>query len=238
MAKQSKPRLLLIEDEAALRNTLKINLKEQNYKVMTAADGYEGLEKALDKTPDLVLLDLMLPGMDGLSLLRALREKSDVPVLILTAKGSELDKIMGLESGADDYLTKPFSLGELFARVRALLRRANQTRMRDKIVSGHISLDLVSRRAVVGGRDIDFSPKEFSLLAELIRNQGAVLSRDFLLNHVWGVDYIGDPRTVDVHIRWLREKIEENPSQPTLIQTVRGIGYRYEAMPDEDKNHD
>lgn len=233
MAKKS--RILLIEDENDLRNTLKINLKEQNFKVISAEDGLEGLNKALTKSPDLILLDLMLPGMDGLAVLRALREKSDVPVLILTARGSELDKIVGLESGADDYLTKPFSLGELFARMRALLRRADQTRVRDKIVSGAISLDLVSRQAALGDQDIYFSPKEFSLMAELMRNQGAVLSRDLLLNRVWGLDYIGDPRTVDVHIRWLREKIEKDPSKPELIQTVRGIGYRYEPLPLEEE---
>ena len=234
MAKKAKPRLLLIEDEADLRTALKINLKEQGFKVLTAADGHEGLTKALAKSPDLVLLDLMLPGMDGLTLLRALRQKSDVPVLILTALGSEIDKIVGLESGADDYITKPFSMGELLARIKALLRRSHNSGVRDVITAGEIELDLVSRHVRFGDTQLNLSPKEFSLLAELMRNQGAVLSRDLLLNGVWGIDYVGDPRTVDVHIRWLREKIEDNPSKPVLIQTVRGIGYRFEALPEEN----
>ncbi len=230
MTKKRKQRILLIEDEVGLRETLKLNLKEQGYKVITASDGHEGLAKARSKSPDLIILDLMLPGMDGLSLMRALRlEEIEVPVLMLTARTSEMDKIIGLESGADDYLTKPFSLGELMARIRALLRRADRTRTRETLSSGGITLDLVSRRATREGRPLDLSPKAFSLLAELMRHEHAVLSRDLLLARVWGEDYVGDPRTVDVHIRWLREQIEDDPSQPQLIQTVRGIGYRFEG---------
>ncbi len=231
MEKDNRPRILIIEDEPNLRKTLKMNLKEQGYKVFTAADGQEGLEKARTKAPDLILLDLMLPGLDGLSLLRAVRQHSDVPVLVLTARTADMDKIIGLESGADDYITKPFSLGELLARVRALLRRARSQGVREVLSSGGISLDLVSRRATLNGKELNLSPKEFSLLAELMRHEHAVLSRDLLLTRIWGYDFIGDSRTVDVHIRWLREKIEADPSQPTLIQTVRGIGYRFEGSP-------
>lgn len=227
MDQAQKQRILLIEDEANLRRTLKLNLKDEGYKVITAADGRDGLEKARSKAPDLVVLDLMLPGLDGLSLLRALRQESDVPVLMLTARSSEIDKIVGLESGADDYLTKPFSLGELLARIRALLRRSERSGTRDTLASGGIRLDLVSLRAMQGGRDLGLSPKEFSLLAELMRHERAVLSRDLLLTRVWGYEYAGDTRTVDVHIRWLREKIEGDPSNPQLIETVRGIGYRF-----------
>ena len=148
---------------------------------------------------------------------------------MLTARTGELDKIIGLESGADDYMTKPFSLGELQARLRALLRRAGPRRVSDEIRSGDLMLNLVSRRAFVGDKELVLSPKEFSLLAELMRHQGAVLSRDLLLTRVWGYDFFGDSRTVDVHVRWLREKIEDNPSQPSRITTVRGIGYRFEG---------
>ena len=229
MNKDRKPRILLIEDEADLRNALKLNLKEQGYKVISAADGYEGLEKARTKSPDLIILDLMLPGMDGISLVRSLRQESDVPVIMLTARTSEMDKIIGLESGGDDYITKPFSLGELLARVRAMLRRTQRSEKHDTLQSGGIALDLVSRRATLDGSPLKLSPKEFSLLAELMRHEGAVLSRDLLLTRVWGYDYIGDTRTVDVHVRWLREKIEEDPSTPVLIQTVRGVGYRFEG---------
>ncbi|MCO6450016.1 MAG: response regulator transcription factor [Caldilineales bacterium] len=236
MANESKQRILLVEDEADLRNTLKLNLKEQGYKVSTAGNGFEGLEKAREKTPDLIILDLMLPGMDGLSLMRALRQDSDVPVLMLTARTSEMDKIVGLETGADDYLTKPFSLGELLARVRALLRRAERTTVRDVMTSGGITLDLVSRRAMAGDEPLNLSPKEFSLLAELMRHERAVLSRDLLLTRVWGYDYMGDTRTVDVHIRWLREKIEQDPSRPMLLQTVRGIGYRFDGSGTNDES--
>jgi DNA-binding response OmpR family regulator len=152
-----------------------------------------------------------------------------VPILILTARTGELDKIVGLESGADDYLTKPFSLGELQARIRALLRRAGPRQIKDVLQSGNLTLNLVSRRAFLGDKELVLSPKEFSLLAELMRHSGAVLSRDLLLTRVWGYDFYGDNRTVDVHMRWLREKIEPDPAEPTRIVTVRGIGYRFEG---------
>jgi len=238
MSKKKKQRILIVEDEADLRNTLKFNFKEQGYKVSTAATGRVGLEKARAKKPDLIILDLMLPEMDGLTVIRTLRRESDVPVLMLTARSSEIDKIVGLENGADDYLTKPFSLGELLARVRALLRRADRMSTHNVLSSGPIELDLVSRRATIYNRLLELSPKEFSLLAELMRYERAVLSRDLLLTQVWGYDFIGDTRTVDVHIRWLREKIEDDPSHPAMIQTVRGIGYRFESLPADAEQDD
>lgn len=222
-------KILIVDDEPNLLETLALNLRATGYEVVTAPDGVQALEMARAEAPDLVILDLMLPELDGLTVCRSLRQVSDTPILILTARTGELDKIIGLESGADDYLTKPFSLGELQARIRALLRRAGPRRISDEIRSNNLMLNLVSRRAYLNERELVLSPKEFSLLAELLRHQGAVLSRDLLLTRVWGYDYYGDSRTVDVHIRWLREKIEENPSQPARITTVRGIGYRFEG---------
>ncbi len=195
------------------------------------------LEIAHARKPDLIILDLMLPELDGLTVCRSLRQTSGVPILMLTARTGELDKIVGLESGADDYLTKPFSVGELLARIRALLRRANPRQPSDEVRAGDpasglgpvLVLDRVSRRAWLGDQELLLSPKEFNLLAELIRHRGALLSRDLLLNRVWGYDYVGDSRTVDVHIRWLCEKTEVDPSVPRRIVTVRGIGYRFEG---------
>jgi len=223
-------RILLVDDDVMLRETLGFNLRNAGYEVRTAADGVVALEEARVRTPDLVILDLMLPELDGLTVCRGLRLSSaTVPILMLTARIGELDKIVGLESGADDYLTKPFSVGELLARIRALLRRARPRLPGDEIRSDDLVLNLVSRRASVGGRDLLLSPKEFSLLVELIRHRGAVLTRDLLLTRVWGYDFLGDGRTVDVHVRWLREKIEADPSNPRRIVTVRGIGYRFEG---------
>jgi DNA-binding response OmpR family regulator len=231
--------LLIVEDDDDLRKALKYSLKEQGYEISTAATGPKGLEKARRREYDLIILDLMLPELDGLSLLRALRLTRQTPVLMLTARSSEMDKIIGLESGADDYLTKPFSLGELVARIRALLRRTQQApaAAANVLIAGPLTLNLITRRVMLNDQRIDLSPKEFSLLAELMRHERAVLSRDLLLGRVWGYDYTGDTRTVDVHIRWLREKIEPDPSHPIYIQTVRGVGYRFEnphSNDDED----
>ncbi|MDQ1301897.1 MAG: DNA-binding response regulator [Chloroflexota bacterium] len=222
-------KILVVDDEPNLRETLALNLRASGYHVVTAGDGAAALEQARAEQPDLVILDLMLPELDGLTVCRSLRQISDVPVLVLTARTGELDKIVGLESGADDYMTKPFSLGELQARIRALLRRASPRRVSDEVVSGDLLLNLVSRRAFLAGKELTLSPKEFSLLIELVRHQGAVLSRDLLLTRVWGYDYYGDSRTVDVHVRWLREKIEADPAKPQRVVTVRGIGYRFEG---------
>ena len=222
-------KILLVDDEPTLLETLALNLRTSGYEVVTASDGATALEMANAESPDLIVLDLMMPELDGLTVCRNLRQVSDTPILVLTARTGELDKIIGLESGADDYMTKPFSLGELQARLRALLRRAGPRRLGDEMRSGDLLLNLVSRRAYLSGKELVLSPKEFSLLAELMRHQGAVLSRDLLLTRVWGYDFFGDSRTVDVHVRWLREKIESNPSQPARIATVRGIGYRFEG---------
>jgi DNA-binding response OmpR family regulator len=222
-------KILLVDDEPTLLATLALNLRSSGYDVVTASDGAAALEVARSESPDLIVLDLMMPELDGLTVTRTLRQVSDTPILVLTARTGELDKIIGLESGADDYMTKPFSLGELQARLRALLRRAGPRRVSDEVRSGDLMLNLVSRRAFLGEKELVLSPKEFSLLAELMRHQGAVLSRDLLLTRVWGYDFYGDSRTVDVHVRWLREKIEPNPSQPSRITTVRGLGYRFEG---------
>jgi DNA-binding response OmpR family regulator len=224
-------KILLVEDEATVRETVAVGLQGEGYEVVTAADGADGLRRAREDVPDLVVLDLMLPEMDGLSVCRILRRESDVPIIMLTARGTEMDKIMGLETGADDYVVKPFSLGELLARVRANLRRTEggNRQARTRLQSADLMLDLIARRVYRAGHEVRLTHKEFDLLAELMRNKGAVLSRDLLLTQVWGYDYVGDSHTVDVHIRWLREKIEEDASQPRRITTVRGVGYRFEG---------
>jgi len=223
-------KLLIVEDDATVRETLALNLRSEGYEVETAEDGELALERARRISPDLVVLDVMLPKLDGLTLLRILRRESRVPVILLTARGTETDKIVGLETGADDYVVKPFSLGELLARIRAALRRGQtEVAPATEISSGDLSLDLVSRRVVLAGVELQLAPREFELLATLARNQDAVLTRDFLLASVWGDDFVGDARTVDVHIRWLRQKIETDPSDPHRITTVRGVGYRFEG---------
>lgn len=221
--------ILIIEDDETLQQTLAYNLEQEGYEVTSAMDGQGGLEIAREHTPDLIILDVMLPELDGLSVCRILRREVDVPIIMLTARSSEVDKIIGLDSGADDYITKPFSLGEFMARVRAALRRKPKARSSEHLESGDLSLDLIGRKAFQDQQEISLSHKEFDLLAELMRNEGMVLSRDLLLAKVWGYDYVGESRTVDVHIRWLRGKIEENPSKPKRITTVRSIGYRFEG---------
>ena len=171
----------------------------------------------------------MLPGLDGLSVCRAIRHEMSVPIMMLTARSGEVDRIVGLDSGADDYVVKPFSLGELLARIRAILRRGRPAAAATSLESGDLTLNLVSHKARRAGQELVLAPKEFDLLAELIRHKGAVLSRDLLLQRVWGFDFAGDTRTVDVHIRWLREKVEADAANPLRIQTVRGIGYRFEG---------
>lgn len=223
-------KILVIEDETVVSETLADNLRAESFDVLTARDGVEGLRLAREQTPDLLILDLMLPEMDGLSVCRILRKESDVPIIMLTARGTEMDKIVGLETGADDYVVKPFSFGELLARVRANLRRvdADTRQVRTRLQSDDLQLDLIARKAYLGENELRMTHKEFELLTELMRNKGAVLSRDLILTKVWGYDYVGNSHTVDVHIRWLREKIEETPSKPKRITTVRGIGYRFE----------
>jgi DNA-binding response OmpR family regulator len=221
--------ILLVEDDATVRETLALNLRSEGYTVHTAEDGETGLRLGRELTLDLVVLDVMLPQLDGLTVCRVLRKESQVPIILLTARGTETDKIIGLEMGADDYIVKPFSLGEFLARVRAALRRGRSLQPGTGLNAGNLRLDLVSRRIFLDENELQLAPREFELLATLMRHQGAVLTRELLLNRVWGSDFIGDPRTVDVHIRWLREKIEEDASEPERIQTVRGVGYRFEG---------
>lgn len=221
-------KILLVEDDTTLLETLEYNLQKAGYTVSKASDGLAALEVARRENPELVILDLMLPLLDGLSVCRLLRQETAVPILMLTARAGEMDKIVGLEAGADDYLTKPFSLGEFLARVRALLRRAPGESGIQIIKVGNLTIDSSKHRVWRGDLELVLRPKEFDLLVELARHRAMVLSREVLLERVWGYDYAGDTRTVDVHIRRLREKIERDPSQPQLIQTVRGVGYRLE----------
>lgn len=226
-------KILIVEDDTTLADTLADNLAEEGHEVLTAHDGESGLALIRAKLPDLIVLDIMLPILDGLSVCRIIRKDQTtmhIPIIMLTARGTEVDKIVGLESGADDYIVKPFGLGEFLARVRAVMRRMpGRTSVQDEIVAGDLRIDLAGRRAFRGNLELKLSHKEFDLLAELMRNQGAVLSRDLILTKVWGYEYFGDKRTVDVHVRWLREKIEDDPSVPQRIVTVRGVGYRFEA---------
>lgn len=227
------PTILLVEDDRTLREVLALNLERQGFTVRQAADGEAALAEVRQSPPDLIVLDVMLPKLDGLSVCRIIRAESDVPIILLTARTGEVDKIVGLESGADDYVTKPFSIGELVARVRAVLRRTEGRKSVPQVIqAGPLRLDLLRWEAFYDDRPLPLSPREFRLLAEFMRHPGMVLSRDLLLERVWGPYYVGDIRTVDVHVRWLREKIEEDPSNPRWIQTVRGVGYRFE-VPDQ-----
>ena len=230
--------VLVIEDDSTLLDVLKYNLKKEGYEVITAADGVEGLELARRKKPDLIILDLMLPSLDGLEICRILRKDMIVPILMLTARVEEIDIILGLEMGADDYMTKPFSMRELLARVRAMLRRAEmqeqdaakgETPGTQIIQAGDLEIDIARHVVKNRGLPVELNPKEFDLLVFLARNPEQVFNRDTLLTRIWGYDYTGDTRTVDVHIRWLRQKIEDNPEMPRHLITVRGVGYKFEA---------
>ena len=221
-------KLLVVEDDQTLSETLVYNLKREGYQVLQADDGISALNLAREHQPDLILLDIGLPELDGLSVCRTLRRETNTIIVLLTARSGEMDRIIGLDLGADDYITKPFSLGELLARLRAVMRRG-QRDIDLRLKSGDLILDLVGRRAFRGDQVLNLSPREYELLAELIRHKGAVLTRDLLVQRVWGFDFTGDTRTVDVHIRWLREKIEEDPANPKRIETVRGLGYRFEG---------
>ena len=226
-------KVLIIEDEETLARTLAEKLRADSFNVVTVFDGEDGLEKIREERPDLIVLDIMLPKLDGLSLCRIVRRDATmahIPIIMLTARGTEVDKIVGLESGADDYVVKPLALGEFLARVRAVMRRApGRPALQDELASNDLRLSLTGRRLFRDNEETKLSNKEFDLLAELMRNKGVVLSRDLILTKVWGYDYFVDKRTVDVHIRWLREKIEDDPSDPKRIVTVRGVGYRFEG---------
>jgi DNA-binding response OmpR family regulator len=223
--------ILVADDEPTLVATLKYNLERESYGVITAADGESALAAARAHRPDLILLDLMMPGLNGLEVCRIIRRETHVPILILTARGAETDKVAGLEIGADDYVTKPFSVRELMARVRALLRRSeNAPAPEAEIVSsGDLTIDVRKRTVSRDGVGLALKPKEFELLSFFARNPGKAFTRDQLLNQIWGYDFAGDTRTVDVHVRWLRQKIEDEPERPTRVITVRGVGYRFDA---------
>lgn len=220
--------ILVVEDEPTLRETLAEALAADGFRVVDAPDGRAGLARFRAERPDLVLLDIMLPELSGIEVCRGIRAESAVPIVMLTARGSEVDRIVGLELGADDYVTKPFSLRELSARIRAIFRRAEQFAAANgpAIVDlGRVQVDLAGHRLLQDGREVPVKPKVFELLAFLVRHPGQVLSRVQLLEQVWGYDYAGESRTVDVHVHWLRTALEADPAKPTLIQTVRGVGY-------------
>jgi DNA-binding response OmpR family regulator len=236
--------VLVVDDEPTIRDTVAFNLQREGLEVALASTGIEAIERAKALDPDLVVLDIMLPGMDGFEVCRRIREHSTVPILLLSARGEEIDRVIGLEIGADDYLTKPFAMRELVARVRAMLRRARMVRVPQivahaahagsptvdidpAVVAGDIVIDVPRRVASVGDRSLALKPKEFDLLLYFARHPGIVMTRDALLREVWGYDYPVDTRTVDVHIRWLRQKIENDPAVPSRIVTVRGHGYRF-----------
>ncbi|MBF6599439.1 MAG: response regulator transcription factor [Dehalococcoidia bacterium] len=221
--------MLVIEDEASLVATLSYNLRKHGFGVLAATDGVAGLQTARRERPDLIVLDLMLPKMDGLEICRRLRAESDVPILMLTARTEEVDRVVGLELGADDYLTKPFGMRELVARVRALLRRARSSDgpMPDRVIAGAIELDLRGHSVTREGAAVALKPKEFELLAFLAQHAGQAFTREQILQRVWGYDFFGGSRTVDVHMRWLREKLESDPARPAHLLTVRGVGYKF-----------
>lgn len=233
-----KETVLVVEDDAAIQEALSYNLGKEGYEVLTAGDGVEALKVARSSKPDLIVLDLMLPELDGFDVTRTLRKESSVPILMLTARDDEIDRVLGLELGADDYLTKPFSMRELLARVKAMLRRVrlgkedaepSKVQSEKQIDSGNLHIDLTRHEVSLDGTVIELKPKEFDLLLFFVQNQGQVFSRDQLLEQVWGWEFSGGSRTVDVHVRWLRSKIEQDAEQPTRIITVRGVGYRFEG---------
>ncbi len=231
--------ILIVEDEPALQDTLAYSLKKEGYAVAIAGDGIAGLEAARRLKPDLIVLDIMLPKMDGFEVARILRKEMAASILMLTARDNEIDRVVGLEVGADDYLTKPFSMRELIARVKAQLRRARLLREelgksheplpRERLTFDELSIDLSRREVTLAGQVVTMKPKEYELLLFFAEHKGQMLPREFILERVWGWDYIGDSRTVDVHVRWLRQKIEADAANPKRIVTVRGGGYRFEG---------
>ena len=224
-------RVLVVDDEKLIVKGIRFSLEQDGMEVECAYDGEEALKFATENTYDMILLDLMLPKMDGFEVCQRIREFSDVPIVMLTAKGDDMDKILGLEYGADDYITKPFNILEVKARIKAIMRRTGtkeeKTTKKSVIENGDIKLDLESRRLYICGQEINLTGREFELLELLVVNQNKVFSREKLLELVWGVDYPGDVRTVDVHVRRLREKIETNPSEPKYVHTKWGVGYYY-----------
>lgn len=235
-----KNSILVVEDERALRETLEYNLSNEGYEVETCGDGLEAFQKAHDGSYNLILLDIMLPGMDGFEICRKIRAEKNTPILMLTARDDEIDRIVGLEVGADDYMSKPFSMRELLARVKAMLRRVRlmqedatpapvETASKEVLIFGDLVIDSIRREVRLHNDNLELKPKEFELLHYLAINRGRALSRDKILEDVWGWDYMGESRTVDVHMRWLRQKIETDPAKPIRLMTVRGSGYRFEG---------
>ncbi|MGC8499224.1 MAG: winged helix-turn-helix domain-containing protein [Acidimicrobiales bacterium] len=225
-------RVLLVEDEESFIDALSVGLAHEGFEVDVARDGAEGLARFAARAPDLVLLDLMLPKVNGLDVCRTIRETSDVPIIVVSAKGEEVDTVLLLELGADDYVTKPYRLRELVARMRAVLRRREHAVAwveDESIQRGPFRLDIDAHRCYVGDREVKLRKKEFALLQLLLENPGRVLTRDVLIDRVWGSDYVGDTKTLDVHIKRLRALLEENPKEPRYITTVRGVGYRFEV---------
>ena len=232
--------ILIVEDELALRETLSYNLKKDGFTVEAVGDGRSALESARKLKPDLIILDIMLPELDGFEVARILRKEMSTPILMLTARDDEIDRVVGLEVGADDYLTKPFSMRELMARVKAQLRRTRliqeelgksdaSQKKQEKLTFQNLVINFSRREVTLNGDPIQLKPKEYELLEFFAKHKGQMLSREFILERVWGWDFIGDSRTVDVHVRWLRQKIEDDAGNPTRIVTVRGGGYRFEG---------
>ena len=223
-------RVLVVDDEANLRHTLGYALRQEGYLVLTAENGEDGLEMFRTTKPELVILDVMLPRLDGFEVCRRIRRESDVPILMLTARDTELDTVVGLEIGADDYLAKPFSMRELVARVRAMLRRASRVTEpegAEVVEIGGLQLDVPRHRVIVDGAEVDLKPREFDLLTFLMTHPGQVFDREAILTRVWGFDYAGDSRTVDTHVKTLREKLGDGADRPRWVETVRGVGYRF-----------
>ena len=235
---ETQSKILIVEDEISLQETLAYNLQKEGYLVKAVDNGNAALTTARRFKPNLIIMDLMLPGIDGLEVTRILRQEMTVPILMLTARDEEIDRVIGLEIGADDYITKPFSMRELIARIKAHLRRirliheefTNQSTHQDQtLVFGNLKMNLSSRQISINDKTVEMKPKEFELLYCLAKHKGQALTRKHLLEEVWGWDFYGGSRTVDVHIRWLRQKIEKEPANPTRIVTVRGIGYRFDG---------
>ncbi|HSN58121.1 MAG TPA: response regulator transcription factor [Clostridiaceae bacterium] len=226
----AEEKILIVDDEANIRELIGFNLKNEGYNIITAGDGITALKAIREEKPSLILLDLMLPGLNGFEVCKEVRkdrELSSTPIIILSAKDAEFDKVLGLELGADDYITKPFSVRELVARVKAVIRRTVPAAESKCVTFSNISVDFENHEVKKEGKKIDLTLKEFNLLEILLKNKGRVMTRDFLLDKIWGYEYLGETRTVDVHIRHLRQKIEEDDKNPKIIETIRGVGYRF-----------
>jgi len=227
----SEEKILIVDDEAHIRELISFNLNNKGYKTISTDNGVSALKIIKEEKPALILLDLMLPGMDGFDVCKEVRRDSEIsstPIIILSAKGEEFDKVLGLELGADDYMTKPFSVRELLARVKAVMRRTSASSQESKVITfKDITVDFEKHEVKKEGKKVDLTLKEFELLEILVKNKGRVMTRDFLLDKIWGYEYVGETRTVDVHIRHLRQKIEEDDKNPRFIETIRGVGYRF-----------